>query len=155
MRTTPPGSSSCTAAGGRCFGPPNPSPTSYQYTYNLGAIGTPEAVAGYTRFFCPMVFPISGCVSDFNVGMKMQLQESFGPYTQSFPVQVIAGSSTSWSFEAEPGHPEGPGRTIAFAFSTAPGCSDVQLNVYTSSIGSAATQWWGLRGLDFLAPRPK
>ena len=85
------------------------SATSYDYSFDLGPLGTPDQVAGFTRFECPVVFlPLRGCTSEFQLGERLNLHESFLWFTQSFPVRVIALSSTSWTFIALPGHPEDP-----------------------------------------------
>jgi hypothetical protein len=126
------------------------SATSYDYSFDLGPLGTPDQVAGFTRFECPVVFlPLRGCTSEFQLGERLNLHESFLWFTQSFPVRVIALSSTSWTFIALPGHPEGPGRTITFSFRYGANQRDIILNVHTSPKGSTFTQWWGLRSLDF------
>jgi hypothetical protein len=133
-----------------CPSPPSSS-TSYNYSFDLGPLGTPQVVAGFTRADCPVVFPIQGCTSDFTVGERLNLHESvlFGLYTQGFPVQVVALGATSWTFKALYGHPEGQGRTITFSFGYGSSCQDVTLDVRTSSNGSAVTQWWGVRSVDF------
>jgi hypothetical protein len=121
---------------------------SYSYNFDLGPLGSPEELAAYTRAACSSVFPIAGCVDNFSVGQKMRLHETFLFYTQSFPVQVISETSTSFEFVALKGHPEGEGRTINFDFCTG-GNGDTMLNVHTSSNGSILTNWWGIRDLDF------
>jgi hypothetical protein len=69
-------------------------------------------------------------------------------YTQSFPVEVLHATSTSFEFVAIAGHPEGEGRTIAFSFCDGSN-GDTMLNIDTSSDGSLVTDWWGVRNADF------
>jgi hypothetical protein len=138
-------------------GPPAPTPsaTSYDYSFDLGLIIDPTTVATFVHEDCANVFPISGCADNFVQGEHMLLQETllFGAYTQSFPVDVKTVASTYFSFVALPGHPEGQGRRITFSFSQATSCADAYLNVYTSKQGSALTQWFGVRTLDFWIAR--
>jgi hypothetical protein len=116
----------------------------------LGKLGTAQAVASFTHSNCSTVFPIAGCADNFTTGEDLDLHESFffGLYTQSFPVQVVTLEPTYWTFEALQGHPEGAGRTITFSF-VGNASGDVDLNIYTSTNGSALTQWPILRNLDF------
>ena len=138
-------------------GPPAPTPsaTSYDYSFDLGLIIDPATVATFVHEDCADVFPIRGCDDNFVQGEHMLLQETllFGAYTQSFPVDVKTVASTYFSFVALPGHPEGQGRRITFSFSQATSCADAYLNVYTSKQGSALTQWFGVRTLDFWIAR--
>jgi RHS repeat-associated protein len=129
----------------------SPSATSYLYSFDLGTLGTPSAVATFVDADCASVFPISGCDDDFYQGEDMLLQKKapFGLYTQSFPVQVVTVASAYFTFVALKGHPEGEGRTITFSFSQASSCQDLFLHVYTSKSGSALTQWYGVRTVDF------
>ncbi len=133
-------------------GPPAPTPsaTSYDYSFDLGTLGSPTTIATFVHEDCANVFPISGCDDNFRQGEDMLLQERllFGVYTQSFPVEVKTVASTYFSFVALPGHPEGQGRRITFSFTQAT-CQDLYLHVYTSKNGSALTHWFGLRTVDF------
>ena len=131
--------------------PPTPSATSYEYSFDLGELGTPEDVASFARDDCSQVFPISGCINDFQAGQTMLLQKRvlWGLYTQSFPVKVDVAADTYWIFEALQGHPEGPGRKITFSFTSGSACADVDLHVYTSSNGSLLTHLPVIRNIDF------
>ena len=131
--------------------PPTPSATAYDYSFDLGDLGSPQNVASFVHADCAQVFPISGCIDNFYQGEDMPLQTTFafGLYTQSFPVQVVTAASTWFQFVALPGHLEGNGRTITFSFTGSSCSSDVELSVYTSSNGSIVTQWPGIRTIDF------
>lgn len=120
----------------------------YHYSFDLGSLGSPEELAAFARGRCASLFPIEGCADNFNVGQTMRLHKSVLFYTQSFPVKVIGLTSTSFEFQALSGHPEGEGRTITFSFCTADD-GNTHLNVDTSSDGSIATWWWGVRSVDF------
>lgn len=122
----------------------------YHYSFDLGPMGSPEELAAYTRASCSSLFPIAGCVDNFNVGEKMHLHQeaAFGAYTQSFPVEIINETSTSFEFKALNGHPEGNGRTITFSFCEGDN-GHTRLNIDTSSNGSILTNWFGIRQADF------
>jgi hypothetical protein len=132
---------------------PTPSPTSYEYSFDLGTLGTSQQIAAFVNEDCAAVFPIAGCMDNFYRGEDMLLQKTFlfGIYTQSFPVQVASVGSTFFQFVARKGHPEGQGRKITFDFSGGSDCGnqDVFLHVYTSEQGSFLTQFPGVRTLDF------
>lgn len=120
----------------------------YHYSYDLGSLGTPQDLAGYTQANCSFLFPIAGCADDFQVGDSLPLHQDVVIPLVSFPVRVINVSKNSFEFEALPGHPEGEGRTITFSF-----CRDSdnnnKLHVDTSSEGSPLTDWWGLKDVNF------
>ena len=124
----------------------------YSYYFDLGNLGSATDVASFVHSHCSEVFPIANCADNFTVGQVMHLQESWGwsifSYTQTFPVEVTAVGSTSFSFEALNGHIEGRGRHITFSFDQKGSC-DVKLNVFTSSNGSILTNWPIVRDADF------
>jgi RHS repeat-associated protein len=62
--------------------------SSHDYSYDLGQLGSPEAVAAYVVSDCSQIFPIEGCIDNFQTGQTVHLQGKFGFYTQSFPVRV-------------------------------------------------------------------
>ena len=126
----------------------------YHYRFDLGPLGSPQELAAYARADCSALFSIAGCVDNFSVGQTMHLHQNVLFYTQSFPVKVINETSTSFEFEALNGHPEGKGRTITFSFCTG-GNGDTMLDVDTSSNGSLATNWFGIRDADFFVAHGK
>ncbi|GEB65063.1 type IV secretion protein Rhs [Sinomonas atrocyanea] len=116
----------------------------YHYSYDLGALGTPDQLASYTRANCAFLFPISGCVDNFQAGESLDLHQLMLP----FPVRVTNTSSNSFQFVAREGHPEGAGRAITFTFCTGAN-EDTMLHVDTSSGGSLLTSAWGVRDINF------
>jgi hypothetical protein len=92
----------------------------YSYTYSTGmtwpqtALQTPSSVAtavanDFRRYFtfdsdCPKLPPVGGVCNLY-----------FTPFIAN-PVQVLARSSTSFTFISLPGHAEGAGRVITFTF---------------------------------------
>jgi hypothetical protein len=123
----------------------------YSYTYDLGRGGSPERLAAFAIGRCNDVFPIRGCRSGFTKGTRMRLWDRYGPYTQSFPVDVTDITATSFSFRSLKGHPEGEGRMITFAFYRSGGRN--RLRVSTSANGSATVNWFGLRHGNFWVAR--
>jgi len=90
----------------------------------------------------------------------MHLQQRFLFYTQSFPVKVTGIGSSSFSFVAGDGHPEGSGRTINFHFWRESAGGDAcslsgerggtnKLTISTLDDGSSLVNWWGVRNANF------
>jgi hypothetical protein len=100
----------------------------------LGGV-PPSTLAIFFQQDCSWVFPLAGCTNDFEVNQTLHLNEKLAGITESFPVCVAYIGSTSITFVALPGHPEGAGRTITFTFEQGTSGEDL-LNVSTSSNGS-------------------
>ncbi|HMS89514.1 MAG TPA: RHS repeat-associated core domain-containing protein, partial [Acidimicrobiales bacterium] len=137
---------------------------SYRYTFDLGnnLDNVPISLLVHNvRAGCDRLFPISGCVSGFEIGDVMPLEQSvFGAYRQGFPVMVMAIGASSFTFVALSGHPEGEGRAITFRFWQKEVCGSdgrktrrTLMTVSTSSSGSPIVTLPLIRQLNFLFAR--
>lgn len=110
----------------------------YAVSFEIGNWYTAESVMSVIRHSCSDLFPISGCANDFRLGQRLNLSQRVGPITQSFPVQVVGVSPTSFTLKSLNGHPEGEGRRIKFSISHRSGRT--YLDVRTWGPGSIITR---------------
>jgi hypothetical protein len=101
-----------------------PEEPDYSFRFSLGHAGSPTLYMDVLRNNFSSVFPISGATDSLREGKQINLNpdvlfgvEDILPYGRNFPVAVSRVTSTSFTFTALKGHPDGEGGTITFAFS--------------------------------------
>ncbi len=110
----------------------------YAHTYEITEGSAAETLASVFVENCSVVFPIPGCSSGFVEGDTLNLRQEFGPYTQSFPVEVANVGGSVVRFISLPGHPEGVGREIQFRFVEFGGATYLKVDAWGP--GSALTE---------------
>jgi RHS repeat-associated protein len=53
----------------------------YHFSFDLGSLGSPQDLAAYTRANCSSLFPIAGCVDNFEVDLVLVAPGSGGQST--------------------------------------------------------------------------
>ena len=101
--------------------PTGPADLDYDYRYALDVetVQTAEDLTGVIAADFTRYFPFdTDCTALPPVGARCELYSipGFPLWGTTNPVQVIDRTATSWSFRSLPGHSEGAGRHITFAF---------------------------------------